>query len=398
MTAATLKLQAGDVVFREGDAPGAAYLIESGKIEVSVTQNQQRLVLSYLSTGDLLGEMAVIDDAPRSAEARAVEPSVLTIIERDQIHERLNEADPIVRALMGSLLHRYRSGLLAARGSSGATSASSPGPKAALGQAKLAGQAVNKFRLESQLMGAIENDELSVVFQPLYEFASERVVGFEALTRWAHPERGNISPAEFIALAEETSLILPVGQYALRKSCEALKHLGDDFPDCFIAVNISARQSAVPDFAELIEKQARMTGIDPKRLELEITESLTLDYDLVRALIDRCHTLGIRISLDDFGTGLSNLGHLHELEFDTVKLDQAFTRQMMTSDRCFELVRGIVNMIHAIGAKVIAEGVETREQAEKLRGLGVEYLQGWYIGRPAPAQDMIQFLAREGMP
>lgn len=397
MTAATLNLQAGEVVFREGDAPGAAYLIESGKIEVSVTQNHQRLVLSYLSTGDLLGEMAAIDDAPRSAEARAVEASVLTIIERDQIHERLNEADPIVRALMGSLLHRYRSGLRAARGSAG-TQSSATGPKAALGQVKLEGQAANKFRLEKQLMGAIENDELSVVFQPLYEFASKRVVGFEALTRWAHPERGNISPAEFIALAEETSLILPVGQYALRKSCEALKRLDNDYPDCFIAVNISARQSAVPDFAELIEQQARMTGIDPKRLELEITESLTLDYDLVRTLIERCHSLGIRISLDDFGTGLSNLGHLHELEFDTVKLDQAFTRQMMTNERCFELVRGIVNMIHAIGAKVIAEGVETREQAEKLRGLGVEYLQGWYIGRPAPPEEMHAFLARIGMP
>ena len=398
MTAATLKLQPGEVVFREGDAPGAAYLIESGKIEVSVMQSQQRLVLSYLGAGDLLGEMAAIDDAPRSAEARAVEASVLTIIERDQIHERLNEADPIVRALMGSLLHRYRSGLRAARGNTGLAPAMSPGAKAAAGHIKLADQAVNKFRLESQLMRAIKNDELSVVFQPLYEFATQRIVGFEALTRWAHPERGNISPAEFIALAEETSLILPVGQYALRKSCEALKQLDTAFPDCFIAVNISARQSAVPDFAELIEKQARMTGIDPKRLELEITESLTLDYDLVRALIDRCHALGMRISLDDFGTGLSNLGHLHELEFDTVKLDQAFTRQMMTSQRCFELVRGIVNMIHAIGAKVIAEGVETREQAEKLRDLGVEYLQGWYIGRPAPPEDMAWFLARMGMP
>ena len=363
-----------------------------------MTQNQQRLVLSYLSAGDLLGEMAAIDDAPRSAEARAVETSVLTIIERDQIHQRLNEADPIVRALMGSLLHRYRSGLRAARGSSGTSSPAMPGPKAAVGQIKLADQAVNKFRLERQLMDAITNDELSVVFQPLYECVSERVVGFEALTRWAHPERGNISPAEFIALAEETSLILPVGQYALRKSCEALKRLDNDYPDCIVAVNISARQSAVPDFAELIEQQARMTGIDPRRLELEITESLTLDYDLVRTLIERCHSLGIRISLDDFGTGLSNLGHLHELEFDTVKLDQAFTRQMMTNERCFELVRGIVNMVHAIGAKVIAEGVETREQAEKLRGLGVEYLQGWYIGRPAPAEHMIGFLARIGMP
>jgi diguanylate cyclase len=394
MSSATLRLQPSDVIFREGDAPGAAFLIESGKIEVSVWQNGQRLVLSYLGAGDLLGEMAVIDDAPRSAEARAVEASVLTEIQRDQIHERLNEADPIVRALMGSLLHRYRAGLSAARGALVAT----PGPKAAAGQAKLADQAIAKFRLERQLIGAIENDELSVVFQPLYEFASDRVVGFEALTRWAHPERGNISPAEFIALAEETSLILPVGQYALRKSCEALKQLSAEFPDSFVAVNISARQSAVPDFAELIEQQTSLAQIDPKRLELEITESLTLDYQQVRALIERCHAMGIRVSLDDFGTGFSNLGHLHELSFDTVKLDQAFTRQMMTSERCFELVRGIINMVHSIGATVIAEGVETREQAEKLRHLGVAYLQGYYIGKPAPAEAMPAFLRRVGLP
>jgi diguanylate cyclase len=394
MQAASLKFLAGDVIFREGDPPGAAYLIESGRIEVSVMQNGQRLVLSFLSAGDLLGEMAVIDDAPRSAEARAVELSVLTEIKRDQIHERLNEADPIVRALMGSLLHRYRAGLSAARG----TQASFAGPLAASGQAKLADQAVSKFRLERQLIGAIENDELSVVFQPLYEFAADRIVGFEALTRWSHPERGNISPAEFIALAEETSLILPVGQYALRKSCEALKGLSAEFPDSFIAVNISARQSAVPDFAELIEQQTSLAGIRPERLELEITESLTLDYEQVRALIERCHAMKIRISLDDFGTGFSNLGHLHELAFDNVKLDQAFTRQMMTSERCFELVRGIINMIHSIGAKVIAEGVETREQADKLKHLGVEFLQGWYIGRPAPASEMAAFLKRDGLP
>jgi diguanylate cyclase len=331
-----------------------------------------------------------LDDAPRSAEARAVEASVLTEIKRDQIHERLSEADPIVKALMSSLLHRYRAGLSAARGG-GMVQA---GPKAAMGQARMADQAINKFRLERQLMDAIEKDELSVVFQPLYSIARERVVGFEALTRWAHPERGNISPAEFIALAEETSLILPVGQYALRKSCDALRLLDDEFPDSFIAVNISARQSAVPDFAELIREQTARARIDPSRLELEITESLTLDYQQVRGLIERCHEMGIRVSLDDFGTGFSNLGHLHELAFDTVKLDQAFTRQMMTSPRCFELVRGIINMIHSIGATVIAEGVETGEQATRLRGLGVEFLQGWYIGKPAPASDMLAFLQR----
>lgn len=393
MTQASLKFSPGEVIFREGDPPGAAYLIETGRIEVSVWQGGERLVLSFLGPGDLLGEMAVIDDAPRTAEARACQDSVLTEIKGDQIHERLNEADPIVRAIMGSLLHRYRAGLSAARGS-----AISAGPLAASGQARLAGQAASKFRLERQLIGAIEADELSVVFQPLFEFESNQVVGFEALTRWAHPERGNISPAEFIALAEETSLILPVGQYALRKSCQALRDLTAEFPSSFVAVNISARQSAVPDFAELIEHQTNSYGIDPARLELEITESMVLDYEQVHDLIVRCHAMKIRVSLDDFGTGFSNLGHLHELDFDIVKLDQAFTRQMMTSTRCFELVRGIVNMIHSVGAKVIAEGVESKEQALRLQSLGVEYLQGWYIGKPAPASEMANFLRRKGLP
>ncbi len=391
MTPTQRKLAPGDLIFKEGDPPGSAFLIESGRVEVAIHQPQGRVVLSYLGPGDLLGEMAVIDDAPRSAEARAVEASVLTEILREQIHERLNEADPIVRALMGSLLQRYRSGLNAARGVRVAT-----GPNAAA--PKFTDTAITKFRLERQLINAIESDELSVVFQPLFSLSENRVVGFEALTRWQHPERGAISPAEFIALAEETSLILPVGQYALRKSCDALKALTVDFPSSFVAVNISARQSAVPDFAQLILEQTERAGIAPERLELEITESLTLDYQQVRALIERCHELGIRVSLDDFGTGFSNLGHLHELAFDTVKLDQAFTRQMMTSERCFELVRGIINMIHSIGATVIAEGVETREQALRLQELGVEFLQGWFIGKPGPANSMPAFLARSGLP
>jgi diguanylate cyclase len=399
MAITNLTFQNGDVIFREGDPPGTAYLIESGKIEVSICQGEARIVLSFLGAGDLLGEMAVLDDAPRSAQARAIETSVLTPIKSDQIHERLNEADPIIRALMGNLLHRYRSGLSAARGEPAPLPGiRETGNSGVLAQAKLGDQAVNKFRLERQLIDAIEADELTVVFQPLFCVRDQRVVGFEALTRWSHPERGNISPAEFIALAEETSLILPVGQYALRKSCQALRDLTDQFPNSFVAVNISARQSALPDFAEMLVQEAKAAGVAPSRIELEITESLTLDYRSVRELIDHCHALGIQVSLDDFGTGFSNLGHLHELAFDIVKLDQAFTRQMLISERCFELVRSIINLIHSVGARVIAEGVETPEQARALRDLGVEYLQGWFIGKPVSADQMRAFLERQAPP
>ncbi len=384
---AQLSFQPGDIIFSEGDAPGAAYLIDSGKVEISIKQNGIATVLSYLTSGDLLGEMSVLDGSSRSATARAIDPSKLTEIREDQIQERLNEADPIVRALMQSLLHRYRTGLNVARGSKGK---SSPAPK-------VADAALEKMRLERQLIGALDSDELSVVFQPLFDVRANRVLGFEALTRWTHPERGNISPAEFIALAEETSLILPVGQYALRKSAEALANLTAEFPDSYIAVNISARQSAMPDFAELIVDSARRFGITPSRLELEITESLTLDYQLVRTLIERCDAFGVKVSLDDFGTGFSNLGHLHELAFDTVKLDQSFTRQMLSNQRCMDLVRSIINLIHSVDAKVIAEGVETPEQASCLIDLGVEVLQGWFIGKPLPAEEMPATLRRMGL-
>lgn len=381
-------LQAGEVIFREGDAPTCAYLIDRGRVEVSTVQHGKKLVFSYLGPGDLLGEMAVIDDAVRSADAIAITDCALTEIRRDQIQERLSEADSIIRVLVHALLQRYRTGLNAVRGKTRQPLLSdrqrSDGSEAPA--------ALTKFRLESQLISALEREELSVVFQPIYDLERDRVAGFEALARWDHPERGPISPAEFIALAEETSLILPVGQYALQKSCAAIKALGPEHEDIFVAVNISARQSAAPDFADMLVRTAHQFELSPSRVELEITESLTLDYKAVEALIERCHELGISVALDDFGTGYSSLGHLHQLHFDVVKLDQAFTRQMLTDARCLELTRGIASMIQSIGADALAEGVETIEQARALKGMGVRYLQGWLIGRPLPAAQMRETL------
>jgi EAL domain-containing protein (putative c-di-GMP-specific phosphodiesterase class I) len=378
----------GEYVFREGDEPDCAYLIDSGRVEVSTQQQGKKLVFSHLGPGDLLGEMAVIDDAKRSADALALADCELIEIRRDQIQQRLEETDSIIRVLVHALLQRYRSGLDAVRGK--ARSAKQLGKS----DSSETPAALGKFKLESQLISAIENDELTVVFQPVFDVELNHIVGFEALTRWQHPERGHISPAEFIALAEETNLILPVGQYALRKACEALIALGDDFKEVFIAVNVSARQSAAPDFADMLVRTAESYGLPPERIELEITESLTLDYQAVEALIDRCHELGVSVALDDFGTGYSSLGHLHKLKFDVVKLDQAFTRQMMTDSRCMALTRGIATMIAAIGAECLAEGVETIEQVRELKRLGVRYLQGWHFGRPEPQSGMLAALTR----
>lgn len=360
--------------------PDVAYLIESGRIEIWATQGTKRLTLSYLGAGEILGEMAVIDRAPRSASADAITDVAVTEIRADQLRERLDEADPVLRGLMVGLLSRYRRGLRAAR--VGILDEPDSDDTLVVDQKR---RVADKFRLERELLEALDREELRVVFQPIYDLRKQQIAGFEALVRWDHPTRGPVSPGEFIALAEETSLIVPVGHYALRRSCRLLseldKRLASEFRP-WVAVNISARQSLVPDFADLLARTATEAGLAPSRLKAEITESLALDYERVQELIDRCRWHGIGVSLDDFGTGHSGLGHLHRLDFDTIKLDQSFVRPLPDDLKAASLVRGIVTMLHGMGAEMVAEGVETIEQARALKGYGVRYLQGWLVGKP----------------
>ena len=360
--------------------PDVAYLIESGRIEVWATQGSKRLTLSYLGAGELLGEMAVIDRAPRSASADALTEVAVTEIRADQLRERLDEADPVLRGLLVGLLSRYRRGLRAAR--VGVLDEPDGDDTLVVDQKR---RVADKFRLERELLEALDREELRVVFQPIFDLTEHKIAGFEALVRWDHPTRGPVSPGEFIALAEETSLIVPVGHYALRRSCRLLSDLDQRLASEFrpwVAVNVSARQSLVPDFADLLARTATEAGLAPSRLKAEITESLALDYERVQELIDRCRWHGIGVSLDDFGTGHSGLGHLHRLDFDTIKLDQSFVRPLPDDLKAASLVRGIVTMLHGMGAEMVAEGVETIEQARALKRYGVRYLQGWLVGKP----------------
>jgi diguanylate cyclase len=386
MSTVRVTLADGDVVFREGDAPTTAFLIEEGRIDINTEREGDVVRLATLGPGDLLGEMAVIDDAPRTATAIAAGPAVLLAIDRAAIGERLQQADPIIRSLLEGQLRRYRGALAAMQGR---VEASAQRPLAAISESEQLG--IGKFRLESQLREALQKDGLDLRLQPLFEIAENRIAGFEALVRWNHPERGHISPLEFIALAEETSLINPVGEYVLGAAIAALQALqkNDLVHAPFIAINVSPRQLAETGLIERIVQRTRAVGVPPERIKVEITESQMVDYPTVQRLIQRCHEHGIKVAMDDFGTGFSNLGHLHALEFDSVKVDQAFPRQMMQSPRAMALLRSIVDMIHAIGADVVVEGIETAEQLEVLRSMGVRYAQGYVIGKPLLLEEVL---------
>ena len=376
------RLQQGELLFREGDAPTTAFLIEAGEVEISTHREGRFTKLAHLGPGDLLGEMAVIDDSPRTATVTALMECILMPIDKAQIAERLDQADPIIRALLEGQLKRYR-GALAAMNGQVPTADEPPAPIEMIG--------VGKIRLESQLRDALTTGGLDLRLQPLLDIPSGKIGGYEALVRWTHPERGPISPAEFIALAEETSLIVPVGDYVLDAAIRALIALRDHGTDPlpFIAINVSARQLAEAGLIERILERSRSAGVPIGSIQVEITESQALDYKLVNEVVAHCHREGIEVALDDFGTGHSSLGHLHELPFDKVKVDQAFARNMMKDPRALILVESIVSMIHGLGAKTVVEGIETEGQLDVLRRLGCRYAQGYLIGKPQPLADVL---------
>lgn len=383
MRSLRIQLEAGERLFQEGDDPGSAFLIESGAIEVKTRHRNREVILSLLGPGDLVGEMAVIDDAPRTATATAISACVLFPIDRQQFADRLAGTDPIVRSLLEGQLKRYRGALAALQGKQQAPDTATPSET--LG--------ISKMRLEAQLREALAGRQLELSYQPLMDVVRAEVAGFEALVRWNHPERGRISPAEFVALAEETSLIVPVGEYVIDTACSAIACLlaSGAYRAPFVAVNVSSRQLAHPGLVERIVARVDAANLPRGSLKLEITESQVLDHDLVAGLIELCHQHGIKVALDDFGTGYSHLGTLHRLPFDTIKVDQAFSRSMLHEPRAMAIVETIVQLGRALSADIVVEGIETEEQLQALSRLGCHYAQGYLIGRP---QSLAEILAR----
>ncbi|GAA4858765.1 EAL domain-containing protein [Luteimonas vadosa] len=386
MAAIRRELFHGEVLFRQGDPSDCAWLIESGVIELAFEHAGERIAYGELGPGELLGELGVLEGTPRSASAIARGETVLLSIDHDQFLERLDKADPIVRALVGGLRRRTRSLLAALPDDVVVPAEDLPRDDAD------DGSGTDKIRLEAQLREALSEEVLRVRYQPIYDIRDQRVSGYEALVRWDLPGRGAVSPVEFIKLAEETSLIVPVGEYVLDRVIALLSDLCQALPQGplpSIAVNLSARQLVEPGMARQIVSRIDRAGLPPGALKLEVTESRMLDYGHVASVMAHCRQHGVPFALDDFGTGYSNLTHLHKLDFELVKVDQAFSRHMFDSPKAMAIVDAIVAMAHGIGAEVVVEGVETTSELRRLRELGVRYAQGYLIGQAQGAEAVL---------
>lgn len=248
--------------------------------------------------------------------------------------------------------------------------------------------------LENEMRKGIEHEEFTLHYQPQCDWAG-KVKGVEALVRWNHPILGQVSPGEFIPIAEESGLILPLGKYILLKACSQSALWHERFPDSAIkmAVNISVRQFSAPDFVEEVQWVIEQTRIDPSRLELELTESLMVEnIEEVIAKMTRLKEMGVSFSLDDFGTGYSSLSYLKRLPFDVLKIDQSFVRDILVDENDAMICKSTIVLAESMGLSVIAEGVETLDQRNRLEAFGCKCYQGYLLSRPLPADEFETFL------
>ena len=254
----------------------------------------------------------------------------------------------------------------------------------------MAAVAAEHVELEVGLRRALDRGELLLQYQPQLSLREGRISGVEALIRWRHPERGLVPPAKFIPLAEETGLIVPIGEWVLRSACaQARAWQQAGLPPIQIAVNVSARQFRDPGLEGFVRSTLETSGIDAARLELELTESvLAADSGGAAEVLDRLEGLGVQVAIDDFGTGFSSLARLQRFAVDRLKIDRTFVTRLATDPDAAAIVLAIIGMAHTLGIQTIAEGVETAEQLAVLRRYGCDAIQGFYFSRPLDAVDV----------
>ncbi|WP_373480946.1 EAL domain-containing protein [Geminocystis sp.] len=385
-------LQAGECIFREGETGNFAYIIDEGEVEISTLVNNKYTVLNILKAGDMFGELALVDGSPRSAAAYAKTNVVLTIVTSEQVKTRIEDADPILKLLLMVVMNYFRleTGRL--------RSAKEESDQIFLDNTKKEYQekiyqAIELIRLESDLRSGFKQNQLVCFYQPIIDLKSNLIVGFEVLLRWFSPTRGNVSPSVFIPLAESTSLIIPIGEWLLEKSLEAILQVKKETNcDIFLSINVAQKQIYDPDFLNIIKEKIKHSSINPKQIKLEILERSLFEGETALSLVKNCRDFGLPLVIDDFGTGYANLSYLKNFKFDTMKIDQCFVKELENNDKDEIICRTLINLSQGLEMTTVAEGIENQQQLDILRSLGCNYGQGYFFSQPLPLEKAIDFI------
>jgi diguanylate cyclase len=370
---------AGEIIFKEGDPGNSAYIIEEGIVEVSVSSTQQ----TRLGKGELFGEIALIDQQPRTATVRAVENTVLIPIPRQLVKELLEKTDPVVRHLLLTILERYRS--------TRNQPAFNPTRSTTFRRDATRGVATEQLRLAHDIAEALREEQFEMFYQPICDLSSARITGYEALIRWHHPTEGLISPMDFLWVAEQTGQIRDIGLWTLERACldwpTLRQRINHHKP--FVSVNLSPSQLTGEGFVESVKTVVTRHQMPATELKLELTETVIINNpDLALQLLSKLIEAGSTLALDDFGTGHSGLEALHRYPIGTMKIDRSFVSQMLTAPHSAKIVHASVELAHSLKMDVVAEGIETEEERLALLELGCDYGQGWLFGKPASLKSI----------
>jgi EAL domain-containing protein (putative c-di-GMP-specific phosphodiesterase class I)/CRP-like cAMP-binding protein len=420
-----------EYIFNEGDPGDCAYIIDSGMVEVALDKEGRKLVMATLTKGDILGEMAIIDRMPRTASARAIVPTAVTPIPLDYVSQKIKQSDPTVRMFLRLAMARYRDmnarlGQVFESLSVGQVDASSDGfasstmelknvmsqylemhkridsavtkPAPSDGGAIFGEKTLEITKLlvteEKLLQTAMTKKEFRLHYQPIVELKSNRIVGCEALVRWNHPSGELLLPARFLTQVENSDLIIDLGYWIAQEACQFQSRLLSDFQhDLFVSINLSGKQFEdqflVPSLADIMDK----AGARRERIKFEITESLLIDNpELATQSLHQLKETGAKLAIDDFGTGYSSFSYLHRFPFDTLKIDRVFVAAMARSEKSNQIVKSLVNLSHDLGMDVVAEGIESEQEAELMRNYAAAFGQGFYFSKPVNETELVKLL------
>jgi EAL domain-containing protein (putative c-di-GMP-specific phosphodiesterase class I) len=393
--------QAGDHIFKENDEGHCAYLIESGSVEVSALWGKSFHRIAILGKDDLFGEMALIDNKPRTATITALEETRVIEISKELIDSKLAKEDPIIQHLLLLVLKRFRNTQYQNTWKDRISQIDESEDKDEV-FSETQKDLIKHIRVASDINEALKREEFQIYYQPIISIDESCLAGFEALIRWQHPVNGMISPAQFLNIAEETDQIIEIGKWVLNRVCIDFDVLSKEFhspagqPPLFISVNLSARQLSNAEQVAELTSIINEHGIDPACIKLEVTETVLIeDPDKAQELLSALRNLGFQIALDDFGTGFSSLSYLQKFAFDTLKIDQSFTKDMLTNSSSMQIVNASIGLADALELNVIAEGVEYEKELVELNKMKCAYAQGYYIAKPMPLPKAIEFVKQE---
>ncbi len=424
-----LSFKAGESLFEEGDEGDCAFIIEKGEIEVFFTKNNQKLMICTLKEGDLLGEMALLDELPRTASAIAMENTEVIIIPREYITQKIEYSDPTVRFFLKVILERYRDlrtrmnhvfeGLTPDQSynqemyastssvvknlmfqyldmqerilSAVSTSDAKDDPNKSYEDVTITRKVINA---NHSLEKALEKKEFRLLYQPIIDLSNGEISGCEALVRWQHPTKGLIGPLEFIPQAESSGLITPLGYWIAEEACGFQKRISQtNKPDFFTNINLSGKQFEDKNLIEKLDQIVQNFAGLPELIKFEITESLLMaNPEMANDALNRLKETGVKLAIDDFGTGYSSLSYLHRFPFDTLKIDRSFVNTMMQNKKSNEIVKSLIDLSHNLGMNVVAEGIETKYEETMIKNYRSEYGQGFLYAKPLTEDEIIQSL------